>query len=114
MKAVVFNKNGKPNKLVLQEVEKPIPLENEVLVKVHAVSVNAYDYRSMQLGIVPKKKIFGADVSGVIEAVGNNVKKLRIGDEVFGDLSGSGSGGFAEYVTAPEFIFCLKPAEGLV
>ncbi|MDO9084785.1 MAG: NAD(P)-dependent alcohol dehydrogenase [Anaerolineaceae bacterium] len=111
MKAVVFNKNGKPDKLVLQEVEIPIPLENEVLVKVYAVSVNAYDYRSMQLGIVPKKKIFGADVSGVVETVGNNVKKLRIGDEVFGDLSASGSGGFAEYVTAPESAFGIKPAK---
>lgn len=109
MKAVVFIKSGKPDKLVLQEVEKPIPLENEVLVRIYAVSVNAYDYRSMQLGIVPKKKIFGADVSGVVEAVGINVKKLRVGEAVFGDLSGSGSGGFAEYVTAPESAFGIKP-----
>ncbi|HSM25274.1 MAG TPA: alcohol dehydrogenase catalytic domain-containing protein, partial [Anaerolineaceae bacterium] len=110
MKAIVFSKKGKPDKLVMQEVDKPMPLDNEVLVRIHAVSVNAYDYRSMQLGIVPKKKIFGADVAGVVEAIGNNVKKLRIGDEVFGDLSASGSGGFAEYVAVPESALAIKPS----
>ena len=110
MKAIIFNKKGKPDKLVLQEVEKPIPLDNEVLVRIHAVSVNAYDYRSMQLGIVPKEKIFGADVAGEVEAVGNNVSKFQIGDEVFGDLSDSGSGGFAEYVAVPESALAIKPS----
>ena len=110
MKAIVFNHKGTPDKLVLQEVEKPIHLENEVLVKIHAVSVNAADYRSMQLGIVPKKKIYGSDVAGVVEAVGNNVKNLRIGDAILGDLSASGSGGFAEYVTAPESALAIKPS----
>lgn len=109
MKAIVFNKKGTPDKLVLQEVEKPILKENEVLVKIHAVSVNAADYRSMQLGIVPKKKIYGSDVAGVVEAVGNNVKILRIGDAVFGDLSASGLGGFAEYVTTLETLLAIKP-----
>ncbi len=109
MKAIVFNKNGKPDNLVMQEVEKPNPLENEVLIKIHAVSVNAADYRSMQLGIVPKKKIFGSDIAGIVEAVGKDVKKLRTGDAVFGDLSGNGFGGFAEYVTAPESLLALKP-----
>ncbi len=109
MKAIVFNKKGTPDKLVLQDVGKPVPNENEVLVRVHAVSLNAADYRSMQLGIVPKKKIYGSDVAGVVEAVGNNVKNFRIGDSVFGDLSTSGSGGFAEYVTAPETLLAIKP-----
>lgn len=54
----------------MQEVEKLLPLGNEVLVKIHTASVNVYDYRSMQLGIVPKKKIFGADFAGVVNAVG--------------------------------------------
>jgi len=63
----------------------------------------------MQLGIVPKKKIYGSDVAGVVEAVGYNVKNLRIGDAVFGDLSASGLGGFAEYVTTPETLVALKP-----
>ncbi|HSM25033.1 MAG TPA: NAD(P)-dependent alcohol dehydrogenase [Anaerolineaceae bacterium] len=110
MKAIVFSKNGKPDKLVLQEVDKSMPLDNEVLVRIHAVSVNAADYRSMQLGIVPKKKIFGADVAGVVEAIGKNVTKFRIGDAVFGDLSASGSGGFAEYVAAPESALAIKPS----
>ena len=110
MKAIVFSKNGKPDKLVLQEVDKSMPLDNEVLVRIHAVSVNAADYRSMQLGIVHKKKIFGADVAGVVEAIGKNVTKFRIGDAVFGDLSASGSGGFAEYVAAPESALAIKPS----
>ncbi|PKO04092.1 MAG: alcohol dehydrogenase [Chloroflexi bacterium HGW-Chloroflexi-3] len=109
MKAIVFNKNGIPEKLVLQEVEKPNPLENEVLVKIRAVSVNAADYRSMQLGMIPKNGIFGSDVAGVVEAVGSQVKSLCVGDEVLGDLSGKGSGGFAEFVTAPESTFVIKP-----
>jgi NADPH:quinone reductase-like Zn-dependent oxidoreductase len=109
MKAIVFNKQGTPDKLLLQEVEKPVPNENEVLVKIHAVSVNAADYRSMQFGIIPKNGIFGSDVAGVVEAVGIQVKSLHVGDAVLGDLSGKGSGGFAEFVTAPESLLAIKP-----
>jgi NADPH:quinone reductase-like Zn-dependent oxidoreductase len=62
------------------------------------------------MGIIPKKKIFGADIAGRVEAVGKNVKKFRIGDEVFGDLAQCGFGGFAEYAAAPEELLALKPA----
>lgn len=110
MKAILFEKSHKPDQWRLQEIDKPNPLENEVLVKIHAVSVNTADYRSMQLGIIPKKKIFGSDIAGVVEAIGNHVKSLRVGDAVFGDLSANGFGGFAEYTTAPESVLVKKPA----
>jgi NADPH:quinone reductase-like Zn-dependent oxidoreductase len=101
MKAVVYNKKGSPEKLVYCDVDKPVPGENEVLIKVHAVSINAADYRSMKMGLIPKRKIFGADIAGRIESVGKNISQFRNGDEVLGDLAGFGFGGFAEYVTAP-------------
>jgi len=110
MKAIVYEKGSSPDALVLREVEKPVPNDREVLIKVAAVSINAADYRSMRMGIIPKRKIFGADVAGRVEAAGKNVQNLRVGDEVFGDLSGSGFGGFAEYVTGPEHLLALKPA----
>ena len=109
MKAVVYDKTNPGEKLSFREVEKPIPGEGEVLVKVVNASINAADYRSLAGGIIPKKRIFGADVAGVVEAVGGNVRKLKVGDEVFGDLSGVGFGGFAEYVTAPENVLAIKP-----
>ena len=79
MKAVVYDKRNSPDVLVFREVEKPIPSDNEVLVKIHAVSVNAADYRSMKLGIIPKRKIFGADIAGRVEAVGKNSISLQSG-----------------------------------
>jgi len=110
MKAVVFEKSNSPEVLVYREVEKPVPNDAEVLIKIHAVSINAADYRSMRLGIVPKRKIYGADIAGTVEATGKNIQKLKVGDEVFGDISGCGFGGFAEYVTVPENVLALKPA----
>lgn len=109
MKAVVYDKGNSPDVLVLREVEKPIPSDNEVLVKIYAVSVNAADYRSMKMGIIPKRKIFGADIAGRVDAVGKNVHKFTIGDEVFGDISACGFGGFAEYVAVTESKLALKP-----
>lgn len=110
MKAVVYDKSNSPDCLVFREIEKPIPDDNEVLVKIHAVSINAADYRSMKMRIIPKRKIFGADIAGQVEAVGKNINKLAIGDEVFGDISSYGFGGFAEYVAVPERALALKPA----
>lgn len=111
MKAVVYDKSKYPEVLALREVEKPIPGDNEVLVKIFAVSVNAADYRSMKLGIIPKRRIFGADIAGCIEATGKSVRKLVAGDEVFGEISSCGFGGFAEYVVVPERLLALKPKE---
>ncbi|MBN2849980.1 MAG: alcohol dehydrogenase catalytic domain-containing protein, partial [Erysipelotrichaceae bacterium] len=100
MKAIVYDKKNKTDFLVMREVEKPIVKADHVLVKIHNVSLNAADYRSLKMGIVPDGRIMGADIAGVIEEVGGNVKKFKIGDSVFGDLSGCGFGGLAEYVAA--------------
>jgi NADPH:quinone reductase-like Zn-dependent oxidoreductase len=111
MKAVLYNKKGSPEKLTLCEIDKPFPGDNEVLIRVHAVSLNAADYRSMKMGIIPKKKIFGADVAGTIESVGKNASIFKPGDEVMGDLASFGFGGLAEYVAAPEGALVLKPGQ---
>lgn len=111
MKAVLYNKKGMPEKLILSEIDKPVPIDNEVLIRVYAVSLNAADYRSMKLGIIPKKKIFGADVAGRIESVGKDVSIFKPGDEVMADLASFGFGGLAEYVTAPETAVALKPEQ---
>ena len=119
MKAIVYTKFGPPDVLRLQEVEKPVPKDNEILIKVHAASVNAYDWRHLRAdpflsrlmgaGLLrPKHKILGADMAGRVEAVGGNVKQFQPGDEVFGD---GGYGGFAEYACADENRFVLKPAD---
>lgn len=120
MNAIVLHQYGSPDVLNLEEVPKPTPKENEVLVKVHATSVNAGDWHLMRgdpflirLGAglrKPKTKLLGADVAGQVEAVGSNVTQFRPGDAVFGDLSRYGFGAFAEYVAAPEDAFVLKPA----
>lgn len=109
MKAVVFEKSDRAKQLVYRDVDSPQPAGNEVLVKIHAVSVNAADYRSMQLGITPKTGIFGADIAGVITEVGPYVQDLKKGDAVMGDLADSGFGGFAEYTSAKEDLLVLKP-----
>ena len=121
MKAIVYTEYGPPDVLHLKDVEKPTFDEDEVLVKVHAASVNAADWhlltadiflvRLMGMGLFkPKNPILGADIAGQVEAVGRNVKQFRPGDEVFGDISGCGWGSFAEYVSVPESALALKPA----
>ena len=120
MKSVRYTKYGSPDVLELTEVEKPTPKDNEVLIEVHAASVNAADWHLLRgepfllrldSGLLkPKNKILGADVAGQVEAVGKNVKHFKQGDEVFGDLSGCGWGGFAEYVSVPENALMLKPS----
>jgi NADPH:quinone reductase-like Zn-dependent oxidoreductase len=119
MKAIVYTKYGTPDVLELKEVDKPIPKENEVLIKVYAVSINDWDWGLLQgipfinrllNGLLkPRKEILGSDIAGRIEEVGKNVEKFQIEDEVFGDLSGDW-GGFAEYVCARENALALKPA----
>lgn len=121
MKAIVYTKYGSPDVLQLKEVEKPATKENEVLIKVVASSVNEWDNGLISgkglltrlLGglFKPKNKILGADVAGVIEAVGNNIKNFKPGDEVFGDIAGAGFGAFAEYVCAPEKMLAKKSPE---
>ena len=111
MKAVIFDKKSSSERLTYCDVEKPTPTDNELLIEIHAASINAADYRMMQMGFPPKKKIFGADVSGRIESVGKNVKNFKAGDLVIGELSDYGFGGYAEYVAASEKAFIIKPDE---
>jgi NADPH:quinone reductase-like Zn-dependent oxidoreductase len=121
MKVIVYTHYGPPDVLHLTEVEKPTPKDDEVLIKVHAASVNAAEshivrgspffIRLMVGGLLkPKKTIPGAALAGQVEAVGSNVKQFKPGDEVFGDLSECGWGAFAEYVCARETALALKPA----
>lgn len=120
MKAIVYERYGSPDVLELKEVEKPVPKDNEILIKVYAASVNDWDWGLLRgkpfvnrllFGLLkPKIKILGVDIAGQVEAVGRNVKKFQPGDEVFGDISGCGWGGFAEYVCALENALSLKPA----
>jgi NADPH:quinone reductase-like Zn-dependent oxidoreductase len=105
MNAVVYNKKS----LLFCDAAKPVPTDNEVLIKVVAVAANAADYRSMKMGIIPKKRIFGADVAGIVELVGKNITRFKPGDEVIGDLFGCGFGGFAQYAVAPEMALIAKP-----
>lgn len=110
MKAIIYDKNKAPDVLTLREVAKPVLGDDQVLVKVIAVSLNAADYRSMSLGIIPKHKIFGADIAGRVESVGKSITHFKVGDEVFGDILSSGSGGLAAYVAVPEKLLAIKPA----
>jgi NADPH:quinone reductase-like Zn-dependent oxidoreductase len=122
MKAIVCTKYGSPDVLQLQEVAKPAPQDEEVLIKIHAASINSRDWRTMRAKpffirlmpggfLHPKNKILGADVAGRVETVGNNVRQLKPGDEVFGYLpSAIGRGTFTEYVCAKENLITLKPA----
>ena len=119
MKAVVYTKYGTPDVLELVDIAKPVPNDDEVLIRVHAVSINDWDWGLLQgdtlvnrlfYGLLkPRRKILGSDIAGRVESVGKNVKHLRPGDEVFGDLSGTW-GGLAEYVCARENALALKPA----
>jgi NADPH:quinone reductase-like Zn-dependent oxidoreductase len=118
MKAFVYTKYGPPDVLQFKDIEKPAPNDDQVLVKIHAASINAYDWHLMTADIFlvrlmvggllkPKSTIPGADIAGQVEAVGRNVKQFKPGDEVFGDV---GAGGFAEYVGVREKLLALKPA----
>ncbi|GHO90725.1 NADPH:quinone reductase [Reticulibacter mediterranei] len=120
MKAIVYTQYGSPDVLQFEEVEKPAPKDDEVLIKVSAASVNAADWRLVRADpflvrlyngfLKPKRPILGSDVAGRVEAVGRNVKQFQPGDEVFGDLFETGWGGFAEYVCTREDALVLKPA----
>ena len=118
MKAIVYHRYGSPDVLELQDIDKPVVEDDEVLVRVRASSVNSWDWDLVRgtfqgrLGLGgfrgPRIKILGADIAGRVEAVGRNVAGLRPGDEVFGDISGCGWGGFAEYVYVAESALALK------
>ncbi len=118
MKAIVYTKYGTPDVLELKEMDRPVPKDDEVLIKIHAVSLNDWDMGLLKGDFVnrilnglfkPKLQILGSDISGEVEALGKYVTKFQVGDHVYGDLSGRW-GGFAEYVCAGENALSIKPA----
>jgi NADPH:quinone reductase-like Zn-dependent oxidoreductase len=119
MKAVVMERYGTPDVLELRDVATPTPKADEVLVRVHAASVNDWDWGLLRgtpfvnrvfSGLVtPKVQILGCDIAGRVEAVGEDVRAFQPGDEVYGDLCRSGFGAFAEYACAPEASLAHKP-----
>jgi NADPH:quinone reductase-like Zn-dependent oxidoreductase len=116
MKAIVYHKYGSPDVLELEDIDKPVVNDDDVLVRVRAASVNPLDWHFMRgtphivrimTGLLkPKNTRPGVDVAGVVEAVGSNVTQFHPGDEVFG----TGKGAFAEYVCTSEGALALKPA----
>lgn len=119
MKAIVQTEYGSPDVLSLREVDRPVVSDSNVLVRIHASSVHAGDRHLMRgtpwlvrlmFGMFkPKIQILGTDMAGMVEAIGSEVTQFKIGDQVFGDLSGCGFGAFAEYVSVPESALVLKP-----
>ncbi len=120
MKAVTYKEYGLADKLIHKELSQPAPRDNEVLIKVHAASINDWDWgllrgkpfiNRMMAGVIKpsRDKILGSDIAGTVVGTGEKVTLLKNGDEVFGDLCASGFGGFAEYVCAPEQTLTIKP-----
>ena len=118
MKAIRYYNYGSPDVLQLEDVEKPTPNDDQVLIKVHAAAVNSFEHRSVRAtpflirtsnGLLkPKNPKLGADIAGTVESVGKNVTQFKVGDEVFGDI---GYGGYAEYVCSRESKIAHKPAD---
>jgi NADPH:quinone reductase-like Zn-dependent oxidoreductase len=119
LKAIICKKYGSLNSVELNEVQKPVPGDNEVLVAVHASSINFNNLAHVKgspfasrlwFGLLkPKYKIPGNDIAGQVELVGRNVKHFCPGDEVFGEIGRCGFGAFAEYVLVPENLITKKP-----
>ena len=119
MKAMVLTRYGSPDVLQLQELVKPEPGDGEVLVKVRATAVNDWDwgfvrgkpyiYRPLMGLFRPRVAVLGAEVAGTVEAAGNGATKFQPGDDVYGDISEAGFGGFAEYVCVREDALGPKP-----
>ncbi len=109
VKAVIYDRKSQPDVFVLRETHKPVPKDNEVLVRIAATSLNAADYRLMKLGTMPKSRIFGSDIAGRVEAAGKDVKRFSVEDEVCAETADCGYGGLAEYTAVPEAIVAKKP-----
>lgn len=120
MKAIVRDKYGSPDVLEQREIDKPVPGDDRVLVKVHASSLNMADLDYLRGRPVitrvgtglrePRTRGVGLDMAGRVEAIGQNVTKFQPGDAVWADLFAFGHDAFSEYVCAPEKAFALKPA----
>jgi NADPH:quinone reductase-like Zn-dependent oxidoreductase len=120
MKAIVYTKYGSPDVLELEEIEKPAPKDDEVLIKIYAAAANPADWHLMRADpflarlenglFKPKNTRLGADVAGKVEAIGRNVTEFQVRDEVFGELPLNQLGSFAEYICVQEEYLALKPA----
>lgn len=121
MRAMRFERYGSPDRLRMVEAPIPVPEQHDVLVRVRASSINSWDWDMLtgtfqgRLGYMawrePRHKVLGADVAGVVEAIGDRVHLLQVGDEVYGEISQHGWGGFAEYVAVPAEALAVKPRE---
>ncbi len=118
MKAVLYDRYGSPSQLRVADIEKPVPGPGEVLVRVQATSINAYDSELLRgtafnrlsgAPIRPKFPILGGDVAGIVEAIGQGVERFKAGDEVYGDLTWCNLGGLAEFAVAEEGALAFKP-----
>ncbi|MBE7531122.1 MAG: NAD(P)-dependent alcohol dehydrogenase [Chloroflexi bacterium] len=118
MKAVIYHNYGSPDVLKLADVEKPTPTDDQLLIKIHAVSINGADWEGLigkplyaRIGGLrkPGRPILGSDIAGRVESVGKNITEFKPGDELFGEIPGY-HGGFAEYVCTHGKTMALKPA----
>lgn len=116
MKAFVNDRYGSPDVLQLKEIAKPVPTDDQILIKIHAVSINGSDREGLigkplyaRMGGLPKNNILGSDIAGVVKAVGANNSEFQVGDEIFGETPGY-HGGFAEYVCTSGKTMMRKPA----
>src|SRR5688572_5683833 len=115
MKAFVYDKYGSPDVLHLTELPKPVPEDDQILIKIHAVSINASEREGLigkplyaRIGGLPKNNILGSDIAGRVEAVGKDNMQFQVGDEVFGEIPGY-HGGFAGYICTRGKTMMLKP-----
>ena len=116
MRAITYAEYGSPDQLKFVDIDRPIAKDNEVVVRVRAASINSWDWDLLtgtfqgRLGAFrkPKYPILGADIAGVVESTGTAARDFQPGDAVFGDISGSGWGGFAEYVSVREAVLAKK------
>lgn len=121
MKAVVSTEYGPPEMLQIKDIAKPVPGENQVLIKVHATAINDYDwsmirgkpylYRLMFGLFKPKNRVPGMELAGTVESLGKNASKFHVGEAVYGDISEYGFGSFAEYICINQQALIRKPHE---